>query len=313
MSPRRHLDDLFSAAYDDELSPIEEARFHAHMQSCAPCAAAYAEFRATVEALREMPKARMPHVVHLPSTSPVAERPPRPRIGLGWFNLGVVRRFPATAIAGAFVVLLAVTALLRGGATPTTSPSTAAQGPAADSGQHGSAAGPQVPTTSCTSIVGISGAALPASFGQEDLATDPAQPAVHLILAAPTLQVTAGKPAVVYAQLSVPVQSAGNPGTAPAPLPARAVLPCVSVAVGSTSARLAVRPAVEAPQALGAGSSYASPGFVISPGTTGPLLSFEVPAGLAPGTELRVIATIPAGYTGPNSPPLTAELTLTTR
>ena len=68
MTPRRHLDDLFSAAYEDELSPIDEARFQAHMQSCAPCAAAYAEFRASIDALREVPKARMPHVVHLPST-----------------------------------------------------------------------------------------------------------------------------------------------------------------------------------------------------------------------------------------------------
>jgi hypothetical protein len=312
MSPRRHLDDLFSAAYDDELSPIEEARFHAHMQSCAPCAAAYAEFRSTVEALREMPRARMPHVVHLPSTSPVAERPTRPRIGLGWFNLGVVRRFPATAIAGAFVVLLAVTALLHGGSTPTSTPSNETQGSAADSGQHGSAAGPHVPTTSCTSIVGIAGVGLPANFSHEDLATNPAQPAEHLILAAPTLQVTAGKPAVVYAELSVPLGSAANPGTASAPLPARAVLPCVSVSIVSSSQRLDLLPAVAAPQPQGAGSSYA-PGFVVSPTTTGPLLSFQVPAGLAPGTEVRVVATIPAGYTGSNSPPLTAELTLTTR
>ncbi|MFZ2032242.1 MAG: zf-HC2 domain-containing protein [Candidatus Dormiibacterota bacterium] len=312
MSPRRHLDDLFSAAYDDELSPIEEARFHAHMQSCAPCAAAYAEFRSTVEALREMPKARMPHVVHLPSTAPVAERAPRPRIGLGWFNLGVVRRFPATAIAGAFVVLLAVTALLHSGSTPTSTSSNPLQGPAADSGQHGSAAGQQVPTTSCTSIVGIAGAGLPASFSQEDLATNPAQPAERLILAAPTLQVTAGKPAVVYAELSVPLGSAANPGAASAPLPARAVLPCVSVSVVSSSLRLDLLPAVAAPQPQGAGSTYA-PGFVISPTTTGPLLSFQVPAGLPPGTEVRVVATIPAGYTGSNSPLLTAELTLTTR
>jgi hypothetical protein len=311
VSPRRHLDDLFSAAYDDELSPIEEARFHAHVQSCAPCAAAYAEFRATVEALREMPQARMPHVVHLPSTSPVAERPPRPRIGLGWFNLGVLRRFPATAIAGAFVVLLAVTALLHGTATPTSTASSGAQSPIPGSQQHGPQGGP-VTTTSCTSIVGINGAALPASFSQEDLATDPAQPAEHLILAAPTLQVTAGKLAVVYAELSVPLGSAANPGTTTAPLPARAVLPCVSVAVVSSSFRLDLLPAVEAPQPQGAGSSYA-PGFVISPSTTGPLLSFQVPAGLAPGTKLQVVATIPAGYTGSNSPPLTAELTLTTR
>ena len=312
MSPRRHLDDLFSAAYDDDLSPIEEARFNAHMQSCAPCAAAYAEFRSTVEALREMPKARMPHVVHLPSTSPVAERPPRPRIGLGWFNLGVLRRFPATAIAGAFVVVLAVTALLHGGATPTSIPSDAA--PASTSGPalHGEAGG-TVPTTSCTSIVGIAGAGLPASFGHEDLATDPAQPAEHLILAAPTLQVTAGKRAVVYAELSVPVQSAVNPGTAPAPIPPRAAVPCVSVEIASSSLKLDILPAVEAPQPQGAGSTYAPSQFVISPSTTGPLLSFQVPPGLAPGTQLLVIATVPVGYTGQNSPPLTAELTLTTR
>ncbi len=312
MSPRRHLDDLFSAAYDDELTPIEEARFHAHMQSCAPCAAAYAEFRATVEALREMPKAQMPHVVHLPSTSPVAEVAPRPRVGLGWFNLGVVRRFPATAVAGAFVVLLAVTALLHGGATPNSTPDSSAAVPAANSGQHGSSSGQQVPTTSCGAIVGIAGAGLPASFSQEDLATDPAQPAVHLVLAAPTLQVTAGKAAVVYAQLSVPIQSAGNPGTTSAPLPARAAVPCVSVEIASSSLRLDLHPAVEVPQAQGAGSGYA-PGFVVSPTTAGPLLSFQVPPGLAPGTELRVVATVPAGYTGLNSPPLTAELTLTTR
>ncbi len=315
MSPRRHLDDLFSAAYEDELSPIEEARFTAHMQSCAPCAAAYAEFRASVEALRELPKARMPHVVHLPSTSPVAERPPRPRIGLGWFNLGVLRRFPATAIAGAFVVVLAATALLHGGATPTSTPSSAAQAALPNSAQHGAAGGAvSTPSTaSCSSIVSIAGASPPPSFSQEDLATDPAQPAIHLVLAAPTLQVTSGKPAVVYAQFSVPIPSLSNPGTGSAPVTSHTVLPCVSVVVASSSNRLDVLPAVETPAAQGLGPIDGSSGYVISPRTSGPLLTFQVPAGLVPGTELRVVATIPAGYTGPNSPPLTAELTLTTR
>ncbi len=317
MSPRRHLDDLFSAAYEDELSPIEEARFHAHVQSCAPCAAAYAEFRASVEALRELPKARMPHVVHLPSTSPVAERPPRPRIGLGWFNLGVLRRFPATAIAGAFVVVLAATALLHGGATPTSTPTTgsssAAHAPSATSAPFGAAGGP-LSTASCTgSIVSIAGASPPPSFSQEDLATDPAQPAIQLVLAAPTLQVTSGKPALVYAQLSVPVTSLSNPGTGSAPVTSRTVLPCVSVAVARSSNRLDVLPAVETPGAEGLGVIDGSYGYVVSPRTSGPLLTFKVPAGLVPGTELLVVASIPAGYTGLNSPPLTAELTLTTR
>ena len=229
MTPRRHLDDLFTAAYDDELSPIDEARFQTHMQSCAPCAEAYAEFRATVEALRELPPARMPHVVHLPSTPPVAERSVRPRIGLGWFNLGIVRRFPATAIAGAAAVVILIAALAHGtGGTPTNSPQSLAHPNAA-----GGAASGAIPETACTQIVGITGASPPVSFTHQDLATDAAQPALHLVLAAPSLVVSAGKPAYVYAQLSLPVASLSNPGTQATTPPARAVLPCVSIAVGN--------------------------------------------------------------------------------
>ena len=46
--------------------------------------------------------------------------------------------------------------------------------------------------------------------------------------------------------------------------------------------------------------------------TTGPLFAINVPAGLPPGTEVHVVATVPAKYAGPNSPELTAELTFTT-
>jgi hypothetical protein len=314
-SPRRHLDDLFSAAYEDELTPIEEARFHAHMQSCEPCAAAYAEFRASIQALREVPKARMPHVVHLPSTPPVAEIPARPRIGLSWFNLGLLRRFPATALAGAFVLVIAIAAVVHGGGgsvNGTLQPATAPRGAA----QHAGAS----TTSSCTSIVGITGASPPASFSQEDLATDPAQPALHLVLAAPTLTVTSGKQAIVYAQLSEPVTSLSTPGAVSATAPSRAALPCVSVTVAGTGSnsngQLAVPPdfsiaQTSAPEPQAGGTSEGASGSVPAIGTNGPLLSFTVPAGLAPGTELRVIATVPAGTTGPNSPALTAELTLT--
>ena len=311
MTPRRHLDDQFSAAYEDELSPIDEARFQAHMQSCAPCAAAYAEFRASIEALREMPRARMPHVVHLPSTPPVAERPARPRIGLSWFNLGLVRRFPATAIAGAAAVVLVIAALAHGmGQTPTAGgsanlPIVPAVGP-----------GATVAQAACThGIVDIVGAALPASFTHEDLATDSAQPALRLVLAAPSLVVSPGKPAFVYAQLSVPVPSLSIPGAAPTAPPARSVLPCVSIGVSDSHGQLSPLPATSgtfgAPAAAGHGAVTPAPGFQIDAGA-GPLLGFEVPAGLASGTEIHVTATIPAGYTGLGSPPLTAELTLTT-
>jgi anti-sigma factor RsiW len=113
MTPR-HLDDLFSAAYEDELSPADQTRFESHMQACEPCAAAYEEFKTGIAALRELPKARMPHAVHLPSTLPVAERPSRPTIGLSWFNLGLLRRFPATAVAGAVAIVLVIIALRAG-------------------------------------------------------------------------------------------------------------------------------------------------------------------------------------------------------
>jgi len=201
MSPRRHLDDLFSAAYEDELSPIDEARFRTHMQSCATCAAAYAEFRATIEALHELPPARMPHVVHLPSTPPVAERSSRPRIGLSWFNLGLVRRFPATAIAGAVAVVLVAFALTHSGGAPQNS---TAGSPALSVPVTGPVHGPASAAACTHTIVDITASALPSSFTQEALATDPAQPALHLVLAAPTLVVIPGRQAVVYAQLSVP-------------------------------------------------------------------------------------------------------------
>jgi hypothetical protein len=312
-SPRRHLDDLFSAAYEDELSPIDEARFHTHMQSCAPCAAAYAEFRASIELLRELPRARMPHVVHLPSTPPVAERSSRPRIGLSWFNLGLVRRFPATAIAGAAAAVLVIVALTHSGGVPQNGQNSTAGGAAAlpVAGQANGAA-----DTACThAFAAITAAALPSSFTQEAVATDAAQPALHLVLAAPTLVVKAGQQALVYAQLSVPVPSLSNPGAAATSPPARAVLPCVSIAVGNTGRRLTADaagfPSVRVPRAPGVATPAAAPGSQYGPGA-GPLLTFRVPTGLAAGTEIRVTATIPAGYAGPGSPPLIAELTLTT-
>lgn len=306
MSARRHLDDLFSTAYENELSPIDEARFHAHMQSCEPCAAAYAEFRATIEALHELPKARMPHVVHLPSTLPVAERAPGHRMGWNRRSLGLVRRFPATAIAGGLAVVLVIFALVHGSGGGTTATPGAAQS------DHGAAAAPVTEAGCIQSIVTINGASPPAEFIHEDLAADPAQPAVHLVLATSTLDVRAGKPAVIYAQFSVPVQAIVKPGaTAPSP-PDRAVLPCLSVKVGSATSYEVVPPS-SASLAIPAAAGAPVPASGLQTNKeAGPLFAFQVPAGIAPGTEIRVVATIPANYTSPGSPPLTAELTLTT-
>jgi hypothetical protein len=306
MTPR-HLDNLFSTAYEGEMTPIEEARFDTHMKSCAPCAEAYAEFKATVEELRGLPKARMPHAVHLPSTAPVAEIATRPRPGWGRFNLGILRRFPATAVAGAFVVLIAIGALVHGNGNPSTGASTASGAVPNASSDHGVAGSGA--TASCP-IVNITAASPPASFSQ-DVVTDPALPAFHLTLAAPTLKVTAGKPAVVYAQLSVPISGLSNPETATSQLPSRAAFPCVAVSVGTSTSYQVVVPAALTPGVQGA-SGIGVPAPLPTKATSGPLFAFQVPAGVPPGTEVHVIATVPRGYVGGNSPPLTAELTFTT-
>jgi Putative zinc-finger len=306
MTPRRHVDDLFTAAHDDDLSPIDDARFHAHMRSCKDCSAAFAEFTATVEALHELPKARMARVVHLPSTPPVAESAPRHRVSLGWLNAGLLRRFPATAIAGAAAAVLIIVALVHGGvATTTSTPSSSAGSPVV------AVPGVNAQDSACTlPITTITGSPPPANFSQARVATASNLPGARLVLAASSLSVKPGQSVTVYAQLSLPVASLGVPGTTSVPPATRTVRPCVSVRVGDTGQ------IIGAASGAGAGTAHA-PGVASpeplyqSPGSA-PLLAFTVPPGLAPGTELHVVASIPAGFDGLASPALIATLTLTT-
>jgi hypothetical protein len=309
----RHLDDLFSAAYGDELSPAEQTRFDQHMQTCEPCAAAYEEFKAGIAALKELPPARMPLAVHLPSTLPVAEKPSRPTIGLSWFNLGLLRRFPATAAAGAIALVLIILAIAHVGSGATQSVASlpdAAPGAAqvAPQAGHGTPA-----AASCTQLTTVTGSAPPISYAEETKVTDPAEPALHLVIAAPTEVVSAGSTVVLYAQLSVPTTSAGNPASTAATPPARALLPCVSVGVADTNQQLDVlRPGSEGlaiPQATGSSGASGASGFQSADAV--PEYAFTVPAGLAKGTQIHVIANVPAGFAAFGSPPLTAELTLT--
>jgi Putative zinc-finger len=306
---RRHIDDLFTAAHDDELSPIDDARFHAHLRSCKDCAAAFAEFAATVEALHELPKARMARVVHLPSTPPVAELSPGPRISFGWLNGGLLRRFPATAVAGAAAAVLIIIALVHnGGNVPTSTGSNAGRTAAVAPGASSRDAACTQPITTTT------GTSLPVSFALPQVVTDPKLPGARLVLAASSISVTSGENVTVYAQLSLPLSSLGAPAAAGAQPATRTVRPCVSVGVGGSNQNLSLA-------AGGANGAASGPGGAIGvvppaplSGSTGtaPLLTFTVPSNLAPGTQLHVVASIPAGFEGPNSPALTATLTLTT-
>jgi hypothetical protein len=311
MTPR-HLDDLFSAAYEDELSPAEQTRFESHMEACEPCAAAYDEFKAGIAALKELPQARMPHAVHLPSTLPVAERPSRPTIGLSWFNLGLLRRFPATAVAGAVAVVLVIVAIrvgdhstLGGASLPTNGSAIGATAPHA-------APGAATTTTSCTQPTPITGSTPPISFAEETQAADPQEPALHLVIAAPTQVVSAGSTVLLYAQLSVPSTSIANPSSVVPTPPAKALLPCVSVGVATSNEQLTVFPpgseGLSIPEAT-SGTATGANGY--QPAEAGSEYAFTVPAGLATGTQIHVIATVPAGFAAFGSPALTAELTLT--
>jgi hypothetical protein len=304
---RRHVDDLFTAAYDDDLSAIDDARFHAHIRSCTDCAAAFTEFTATVEALHELPKARLARPVHLPSTPPVAERSGRPRISLEWLNAGLLRRFPATAIAGAAAAVLIIVALVHNGAgVPTARPSTMS---GADKGGVAAAApNPAQQAVSCNQpATAVTASSPPVSFSSPQVITSPSIPGARLILSASALSVTPGQTVTLYAQLSLPAASLGVPGTTGVAPATRAVRPCVSVGVGNSSRVIGTTSGALAGNQLASPESpNASPGAAT-------LLGFTVPTDLAPGTQLHVVASIPAGFESPNSPALTATLTLITR
>jgi anti-sigma factor RsiW len=315
MSPRRHVDDLFTGAYDDDLSPIDEARFQSHLRSCPDCSAGYMEFTATVEALRELPKARMARVVHLPSTAPVAEGSGRRRVDFGWLNAGLLRRFPVTAVAGAAAVVLIVFALAHnGGGTNSTSSIASGSGVAgAPAGDHG----PVVPAaeSACTQqLAPVAGATPPAGFSQPVVAKSLSQPGDHLDLAASSLSASPGQQVLLYAQLSEPLASAGAPGAKSTSPAIRAVRPCVSIGVGSGA--LLVLPTTA--NQSGDGAPGATTGDYVGnqrlgPSGSGSLVTFTVPAGLAPGTVIHVEAEIPAGFEFAGSRALTATLDITTR
>ena len=107
------------------------------------------------------------------------------------------------------------------------------------------------------------------------------------MLAAPTQVVSAGATVHLYAELSVPSTSVANPASVAATPPARALLPCVSVGIGSSNEPLlALVPSgsqgLAAPQATGNSGVPGSPGFEYA--ATGPLYTLKIPAGLAKGT-----------------------------
>jgi Putative zinc-finger len=303
MSPR-HIDDLFSLALDGGLSDAQRQRFDAHMRECAQCRSGYEEVQAAVDAVRALPAARMPRVVHLPSTPPVAEQRTRPT--LGWPAFLRYRAGMASGVAVAAAAAILVVAVTHQGTSSGTRPNAPLS--AAQRNNAASTASGGASTPSCPQPAG-STAAPPAQFNHRSLATDAARPGQQLVLATTSGEVGAGTRVPVYAVLTAPLPAAGE---APALRSATAIeaIPCVTVArplsiayAGNVGADQFQVPAA-APQATGTykGSAVPQPVFYIT-----------VPPGTPSHTTLQITATVPAGYPNAGDPALSVELTITVR
>ena len=139
----RHVERLFSAAYDGELSPQARAGFDRHLAECPACAAAFAELTTAVDVLREQGPARMPRPVRLPEGSPAAQRGlsgllARPRWGHGLTG-GLAAAGMVAAVAG--VTAVVVVGHLNPG-LETRSPTAGYSAPLEAGVSHGSAAQP---------------------------------------------------------------------------------------------------------------------------------------------------------------------------
>lgn len=284
-----HVDDLFSAAVDDELSEEQEQRFREHLRGCSQCTASYRTFTRAVDSVHALPRAPMPLPVHLPPGRPVAEQ----NTAASWLRRLRPNRVPfgaATGVAAVAAAAIVVIGVARG-SSPGSSHSTL-NAP----GGTGSGA---VATTPAGCPKPAVAASTPA-FAYRVAASDPSRPGQELVIAASSRSVAPGSQVQVYANLTVPQQVAGPPGNEAAVAPL-AVTPCLTVSgLPGGAGSIALKPA--APRADAVAGSAAS--------ADGGALTFTVPAGTAPGTVLHVVASVPNGYPGAAQPPLSADLTL---
>jgi hypothetical protein len=296
--PPRHVDDLFSGAYDDALTERQREWFAEHLAGCAECRHGFALFQSSIDSVRALPPARMSIPVHLPSTPPVAEERPLARLrSLRPFR---IRPGMATGLAGAAAAVIVVVALTHQNSTSTHN-SVAGAGSAAIPAQSTAPACPLSATATSDAV--------PAGFDQRTTATEPGRPGQQLVLATTSAQVRAGSQLDIYAVLTAPLPAAAAPAATVGKTASIAAVPCVTVTSALQSFAGAAAPSNNAPDASVHGP-LASPNTALRSGSP-PLLSYTVPAGTPKGTVLRVTATVPANYPVEGDPPMTVELTLT--
>ncbi|HZS13749.1 MAG TPA: zf-HC2 domain-containing protein [Candidatus Dormibacteraeota bacterium] len=265
----RHVTELFSAAYDGALSPAERRRYDEHLSACSDCATAADQFRQAIDAVHQLPAARMPQRVVLPATppqperrrmpaalAPLAARLPRPQITPAW-GAGLM------AAAGIAAVVVVVHAHV-GGPSPTSAPAALGASapdravPAIGGGSAGSAAAPKqaaagIGTCPLPLAVVPQPSGLPAAppgFTNVATATSQQRPAEQLVLATTSASYSPGSQVLIYAALTT---STGH---------GSAVIPCVSL---HDQGALALGPSGGTIGSAASGAGAAAPA---SPGAT---------------------------------------------
>jgi len=314
--PPKHVEDLFSGAYDDALTPREAERFAAHLRECDACASAYEAFHASVDALRALPAARMPVMVHLPSTPPVAEQRAFPvRLPRAWRPQ--LRAGFATGIAAAAAVVLVVLAVShQGGGGTSPGSSTALEAP--------SSTGGATTTPGCPAPAAASASQqLTSGFDNREVKTEPDRPGQQLVLATASDHYAPGSQVAVYSLLTAPLPAAAAANGTVAPTTSVAAVPCVRVEAASAlpsqggtapvpaGGRAVFATPAPAAAGSGAGSSIGAGAVPGSPLT--PILYFSIPPNTPSGTVLHVVATVPAGYPQPGDPAFSVDLVITVR
>jgi anti-sigma factor RsiW len=223
----RHVEELFSLAYDDALGAAEQRRYDQHLGECEQCATAAAEFRMAVQAVRGLPAAQMPVRVVLPATRPVAAR--------GWFGGGLAgmpalvrsRMTPALGaslmgLAGVAAVVLVVHGHSGGGGNVTSSAASAPNGVGLSAGGGAARAVPALSVGTCPMPLAVTSArpgtsGTPPGFANRVSVATPQRPGQELVLATTSDHYAPGSQVLVYAALTT---SSGSHA---------AVVPCVSM------------------------------------------------------------------------------------
>ena len=330
----KHLDALFSAAYDDELDALDRRRFDAHLEFCDRCAQGWDDYRAALDAVRALPAVAMPATVRLPVGPPQVEAG-RAAL-LGRLRHALLHPQPVWAAAGLAAVSLAAVILAvhhPGGGTGSQATGSVALGVAPNS-HAGTAPVPAVPGARNSAPEAFS-AVIPCpvvqvapgaggTSGGFSYATRSSVPGGReLVLATPTDTYPPGASVPIYARLTgggstpggndvvpcVTLQTfgggAGAPAAAPAPQAAAGSQAQADSPAGAAPPSTPIAVATAQPQ-----NGAAVQGGSAKTATAAGQLRVTIPTGIAHGTRLRLVALIPA-ESSPTGLPLEIELVIT--